>query len=811
MKITLKSYDGIHYVCAENSGGQGIIANSTSAAQWETFEVIGPFVFGGRISLRTYDGKHYLSAINGGGQGIVADKTEAYQWESFKIIGHNGEKDGSPVKNGDKISFQTYDNIHFLCAENGGGREVIADRTLAKEWETFTVNIVEASLPISEARIIHISDLHFTNSSTTAEIDFDTDAGTAGGIIGGLLGGILGGVVGAVVGGTVVSGSLTDHQDSREKSRVISDYIINNAAQLGTKVIVITGDLTDSGDDEDYKIAQDFIHKLRSNGFAVFSNPGNHDYFKEGNIALGKSNERRNRFINYISNEYPHNSEYPYVISFGSCYLILLDSLQAIMDENTGYNFAQGKLGQKQLSKLKQLLAGYENERKVGKKIIVSLHHSPLKSIYENSKGGLDDCEEFFSIVSNKIDCLLFGHITPREISQISFPNAEYMYGIPIINCENLERMSSSYPITVVDMACHTIQVLPTDISQFPIVMNGKTAEGIHITPVVHKGDPVVYNYSDAAPLVKFKTGDMVEITVGGGVQTGGKGKTWKRYVNPSGDNSDKLYFGQINIPWITNGFKPIRNLIPMYGSYDIQSPDRCNLAFNIPNIDSIPESSRYLSLSYKDDAYGDNGYWGHDDGTEDQCKNIGSAYLDISIKCSQPSTGTSTDSGASNPKTNLQYNICPVVNKGIPITYNGTNGTQVIEFKKGDEVTIIAGGGVQTGGHGKTWKRYVNPSGPNSDKLYFGQIYIPGITSGLTPIRELVGKFGNYDNVSPDKCKLSFIIPNIDAIPQAGRFLSLGYKDDVYSDNGYWGHDDGTENQCKNVSNAYVYILIRR
>ena len=28
--------------------------------------------------------------------------------------------------------------------------------------------------------------------------------------------------------------------------------------------------------------------------------------------------------------------------------------------------------------------------------------------------------------------------------------------------------------------------------------------------------------------------------------------------------------------------------------------------------------------------------------------------------------------------------------------------------------------------------------------------------------------------------------------------FLRLGYEDDDYSDNGYWGHDDGTGDQCK-------------
>jgi hypothetical protein len=49
------------------------------------------------------------------------------------------------------------------------------------------------------------------------------------------------------------------------------------------------------------------------------------------------------------------------------------------------------------------------------------------------------------------------------------------------------------------------------------------------------------------------------------------------------------------------------------------------------------------------------------------------------------------------------------------------------IRFQPGDEVTISAGGCVQTGGSGKTWKSYTNPLGGDADHLYSGTIYIPG------------------------------------------------------------------------------------
>jgi hypothetical protein len=131
------------------------------------------------------------------------------------------------------------------------------------------------------------------------------------------------------------------------------------------------------------------------------------------------------------------------------------------------------------------------------------------------------------------------------------------------------------------------------------------------------------------------------------------------------------------------------------------------------------------------------------------------------------------------------------------PVVTQHSFDYKTVTFKPGDKVTINAGGCVQTGGSGKTWKRYVNPSGSNSDRLYHGLIGIPGVTAAGTPLRiqAYVGK--------------TVVIPP--GITAANNFLVLGYEDDNYSDNGYWGHDDGTEDQCKNVGNAFVTLHIDR
>ncbi len=115
------------------------------------------------------------------------------------------------------------------------------------------------------------------------------------------------------------------------------------------------------------------------------------------------------------------------------------------------------------------------------------------------------------------------------------------------------------------------------------------------------------------------------------------------------------------------------------------------------------------------------------------------------------------------------------------------------IRFQPRDIVSVTAEGCVQRGGRGLTWARYVNPQGPNSYRLYSGLIDIPGVTPGLVRIGGWINR--------------TFIIPpntNPDLL-----YLSLGYEDDRYDDNGYDGHDDGWGNQCKNVGPARVTVSI--
>ena len=81
----------------------------------------------GLITLRSSHTGQYLCAENGGGGAVIANRVEAREWEWFRRIDHGAGK----------ISLQSIGGW-FLCAENGGGREVTVSRRAASDWETFT-------------------------------------------------------------------------------------------------------------------------------------------------------------------------------------------------------------------------------------------------------------------------------------------------------------------------------------------------------------------------------------------------------------------------------------------------------------------------------------------------------------------------------------------------------------------------------------------------------------------------------------------------------------------------------------------------
>jgi hypothetical protein len=162
-------------------------------------------------------------------------------------------------------------------------------------------------------------------------------------------------------------------------------------------------------------------------------------------------------------------------------------------------------------------------------------------------------------------------------------------------------------------LAVTALQALPAKAEQVTRLYTSETnAEHWRIT------EPQVTVRSKAYPQIVARAGDKVLVAAGGCVQTGGHGATWKRYVNPD-FGSAGLYHGQVQFNGVFYALTNLQDLVPLNGSFSREYPVAAG-------------NSGVVVLGYTDDGYGDNGYWGHDDGTENQCANVGNAYVDVYI-----------------------------------------------------------------------------------------------------------------------------------------------------------------------------------
>jgi hypothetical protein len=79
-----------------------------------------------RFAFRAHDGS-YVCAEGGGGREVVANRPAVGPWETFVVIPLPNDFVGLMVANG-----------QYVCAEGGGGREVVANRGEIGPWETFS-------------------------------------------------------------------------------------------------------------------------------------------------------------------------------------------------------------------------------------------------------------------------------------------------------------------------------------------------------------------------------------------------------------------------------------------------------------------------------------------------------------------------------------------------------------------------------------------------------------------------------------------------------------------------------------------------
>lgn len=189
-------------------------------------------------------------------------------------------------------------------------------------------------------------------------------------------------------------------------------------------------------------------------------------------------------------------------------------------------------------------------------------------------------------------------------------------------------------------------------------------------------------------PAIAFNPGDVVRLSASGCVQSGGTGPTWFRYVDP--DDGDghlySQYYGTVQIRGVTgdNNLQSIKHWIG-------------------PPI--IVPLAGHLALGYVDDGgIGDNGYWNHENGPNNQCVGSSKTVVDVVIDrhaahlldCKKCVTFTNTPVAPDVPELARVATLlttqaeAPV---GLPITVDA-QGTGITHFqvyqdgKRGDRTT---------------------------------------------------------------------------------------------------------------------------
>jgi hypothetical protein len=139
--ITLKTAVRGTYVVAENGGGGVVNANREVASTWETFTLHdldgGDLVSGDLVWLAALNGQ-FVVAEEGGGGAVNANRVTPLDWETFRIVKLGGSA-GAAIRDGDQIALQTKTRGLFVCALEGGGGALVADRMVPLGWETFVV------------------------------------------------------------------------------------------------------------------------------------------------------------------------------------------------------------------------------------------------------------------------------------------------------------------------------------------------------------------------------------------------------------------------------------------------------------------------------------------------------------------------------------------------------------------------------------------------------------------------------------------------------------------------------------------------
>ncbi len=190
------------------------------------------------------------------------------------------------------------------------------------------------------------------------------------------------------------------HENCRRDFEIIAGNIIFEKEPGSRYVIVITGDLVDNANvDQYYTDVKEILKDLEDGGFRILVVPGNHDY--------GTGTKGNKKFVAKFKKVFFEDAAvtYPKLDIIEDVAFVGLDSTAGELNKYDKY-LANGELGGKQLNHLETMLSS--DEVKKCQRRVVYMHHHPFDPYpgYE-----LKDSDQLKRVLEGKnIDALLYGH-----------------------------------------------------------------------------------------------------------------------------------------------------------------------------------------------------------------------------------------------------------------------------------------------------------------------------------------------------------------------------------------------------------------
>lgn len=177
-------------------------------------------------------------------------------------------------------------------------------------------------------------------------------------------------------------------------------------AKFSDHRLIVTGDITDDGHEEQYANALKALKPFATTG--IYIAPGNHDFGAVGNIY---SRERAERFDRMLADPLTQGGTFTgdqtpvvNVVREGTDVAMLI-ALDTNLETENMFDFACGAVGEKQRAALDTILASprYPNEKR-----IVFFHHHPF--MHNDPFMHLKDAEQLLRVLYKRVDLVLFGH-----------------------------------------------------------------------------------------------------------------------------------------------------------------------------------------------------------------------------------------------------------------------------------------------------------------------------------------------------------------------------------------------------------------